>query len=81
MKKACEICGYRFDREAGYFLKALYISYGLAVFEGFLTFLLAKYLIFGLSEIDLALATVAAILLCAMWNYRLARVIWLNISS
>lgn len=79
MKEVCENCGYRFDREPGYFLGAMYVSYGLAVIEGLIAFLLAKQLIYGLTSINLALVTVAAILLCAMWNYRLARVIWMNI--
>lgn len=79
MKEVCENCGYRFDREPGYFLGAMYISYGLAVVEGLIAFFLARWLVFGLSPVTLALVTAAAILLCAMWNYRLARVIWLNI--
>jgi hypothetical protein len=79
MKEECEHCGYKFDREPGYFIGAMYVSYGLAVLEGLIAFLLAKYLIFGLSPLNLALVTVGAIMFCAMWNYRLARVIWLNI--
>jgi uncharacterized protein (DUF983 family) len=79
MKQECEHCGYKFDREPGYFLGAMYVSYGLAVLEGIIAYFLAKYLIFGLSPLTLALITAAAILFCAMWNYRMARVIWLNV--
>jgi len=79
MKEVCENCGYVFDREPGYFLGAMYVSYGLAVVEGLIAFLLARWLIFGITDMNLALVTVAAILLCATWNYRLARVIWMNI--
>lgn len=79
MKEVCDSCGYRFDREPGYFLGAMYVSYGLAVLEGIIAFILAKYLIYGLTAIQLALITVAAILVCAVWNYRLARVIWMNL--
>lgn len=32
MRDACEVCGLSFLREAGYFLGAMYISYGLGVF-------------------------------------------------
>ena len=79
MKKNCNHCNYKFDKEPGYFLGAMYVSYGLAVVEGLLAFLSAKHLIFGLSDITLAFVTVAAILLCVVWNYRISRVIWLNI--
>ena len=31
MNDACEVCGLRFQREEGYFLGAMYVSYGLGV--------------------------------------------------
>jgi hypothetical protein len=31
MHPCCPVCGLRFEREAGYFLGAMYISYGLAL--------------------------------------------------
>jgi hypothetical protein len=31
MHERCPACGLKFDREAGYFLGAMYISYGLGV--------------------------------------------------
>ncbi|PBQ33435.1 hypothetical protein CNR22_17170 [Sphingobacteriaceae bacterium] len=80
MKEVCESCGYSFDREPGYFRGATYLSYTLALIEGLIAFLLAKYLIYGITNVELVLVTVAAILLCAVWNYRLARVMWMNIA-
>lgn len=79
MKEVCENCGYRFDREADYFRGATLLSYGLALVEGVIAFLLARNLIYGLTAIELVLVTIAAVLLCAVWNYRLARVIWMNL--
>jgi uncharacterized protein (DUF983 family) len=32
MNQTCAVCGLRFEREAGYFLGAMYVSYGLGVF-------------------------------------------------
>jgi uncharacterized protein (DUF983 family) len=32
MRQCCPVCGLRFEREAGYFLGAMYISYALALF-------------------------------------------------
>ena len=37
MNDRCYDCNYYFDREPGYFLGAMYISYGLAVFQGIIT--------------------------------------------
>ena len=31
MHERCPVCGLKFQREAGYFLGAMYISYGLAL--------------------------------------------------
>ncbi len=33
MHERCALCGLKFEREAGYFLGAMYISYGLALFS------------------------------------------------
>jgi hypothetical protein len=79
MLEICPNCGYRYDRETGFFSGAVYLSYGLAVVEGLIAFLLARYLIFGLSITQQVLITFAAVMFLAMWNYRLARVIWLNV--
>src|SRR3954468_22292171 len=79
MHETCEVFHYKYDREPGYFLGAMYVSYGLAVFEGIAAFLLAKFLIFGLSALSLALITTGTIVFFAMWNFKLARVIWMNI--
>ncbi len=31
MYQTCPVCGLKFEREAGYFLGAMYVSYGLAL--------------------------------------------------
>ena len=38
MHEKCPKCNYHFEREPGYFIGAMYISYGLAVFLGIVTF-------------------------------------------
>jgi uncharacterized protein (DUF983 family) len=79
MRETCESCGYRFHREPTYYRGVAYLSYGLAIIEGLIAFLLARYLIFGLSPITQVLITIGVMMFFAMWNFRLARVIWLNI--
>src|SRR5687767_5308607 len=63
MRERCAVCDYRYDREPGYFLGAMYVSYGLAVLEGITAFLIAYYLSPGISAIYLALIVVGTILL------------------
>ena len=79
MKDACEACSFRFDRQPGYYRGAVAFSYGLALAEGLLAFFLTRNLIYGISVSNLVLITIAAVILCAMWNYKLARVMWLNL--
>src|SRR4051812_4781405 len=78
IKEACEHCGYKFSREEGYFRGAVYLSYGMMIIEGLLAMLLAKLFIFGLSDRDLILVGIGAMLFFSIWNYKLARVMWLN---
>ena len=44
MHEDCPNCQYHFEREPGYFLGAMYISYGLAAFQGLLTYVLSSFL-------------------------------------
>ena len=48
MKVKCDNCNYKFDREPGYFLGAMYISYAIAVFLGITTFVLQNKFSFEL---------------------------------
>lgn len=79
MKDKCEECGYYFEREPGYFLGAMYVSYGLAVFQGILTFLLIHFLLSGTPTLGVYAIVISVIFLFAFWNYKLARVIWMYI--
>ncbi|MBC7864857.1 MAG: DUF983 domain-containing protein [Bacteroidia bacterium] len=79
MKEECSNCGYHFEREPGYFIGAMYISYGLGVLEGLTAFLLSKFFVSEISHVLLFVIIISAILLSSYWNFRKARVIWLNI--
>lgn len=79
MKKQCGNCGYRFDREPGYFLGAMYVSYALAVMEAMITFFILYFLFPGLPLIVIPSTIVIVLLLCSMWNYRLSRIIYMHI--
>jgi uncharacterized protein (DUF983 family) len=79
MKDKCGHCHYYFDREPGYFLGAMYISYGLAVFQGIVTFLVLYAFFPTLPTLNVVLIILAVICLFSLKNYKLSRVIYMHI--
>jgi uncharacterized protein (DUF983 family) len=79
MKEKCNECQYHFDREPGYFLGAMYISYGLAVFQGILTFVLLYVFFPNLATILVVLIILGVICLFSLKNYKLSRIIYMHI--
>ena len=77
MLEACPVCGLRFLREAGYFLGAMYISYGLEV----ITILPIAVVLAVVAEWPLALVLLIALLqtlISVPLFFRYSRVIWLH---
>jgi uncharacterized protein (DUF2062 family) len=77
MVDVCPVCGLRFLREAGYFLGAMYVSYGFGV----ATVLPVAILLAVVLEWNLALVLVLAVLqtlISVPVFFRYSRVIWLH---
>jgi len=79
MKEHCDVCGYGFRREPGYFFGAMYVSYGLGVLQAISTFLLLHFIVGGLPLEWTAAIIITVLFLFAKWNFRLSRVIWIYI--
>jgi uncharacterized protein (DUF983 family) len=79
MKERCSACDYRFDREPGYFLGAMYLSYGLAVIQGLITFLVCYYLFPVLSTLVTTFIIMGVIILFSYKNYKLSRIMYMHI--
>lgn len=79
MHKKCSNCGYHFEREPGYFLGAMYISYGLSVFLGLLTFLTCYFFFPDLPTIWIPIFILVVISLCAVKCWKLSRIIYMHI--
>lgn len=79
MKDKCETCNYTFDREPGYFIGALYISYGLAVAQAIATFLLCYFLFPAMETFWIPIVILGVLVLLAKKNFRLARIIYIHI--
>jgi uncharacterized protein (DUF983 family) len=78
MNEKCSECDYKFDREPGYFLGAMYISYGIAVFLGILTYLFLHFAFPAMPLICTPISIVLVILFAARKNYKLSRVIYIH---
>jgi hypothetical protein len=79
MKDFCGVCNYKFDREPGYFLGAMYISYGFAVILAIITFVMSRLIAPGLAIGWYPAIIVLTILLFARKNYKLSRIIYMHI--
>jgi hypothetical protein len=76
MHERCPLCGLRYEREPGYFMGAMYISYALTLPPGVLLYLAIWYFS-GWSHYKVLLATAVAFLPLVPPVVRLARVLWI----
>ena len=75
MQENCPHCGHHFEIEPGYFIGAMYVSYGLVVAEMILIYVIANML-FESTEVVLA-ALLISVSLMSFINFRYSRVIWM----
>lgn len=76
MKSKCKSCDYLFEKEAGFFFGAMFVSYGLIVAEAITVFVILKALL-GFSIINTFIGIIVLITLIGTINYRLSRIIWI----
>ena len=78
MNKACPVCGLVFEREPGYFLGAMYISYGLSICVlGLL--MLSGHLLWPEVDLGLMVLIAAAVYLPLVpLAFRYSRVLWIH---
>ena len=79
MNECCSNCNYQFDRDPGYFLGAMYISYGLAVVQGVVTFFFIHFSFPLLSTFYEILSVIFVIIILGRKNYKLSRVLYIHI--
>ena len=77
MNKSCSKCGYVYERETGFFFGAMYVSYGLTCAQMITIFVLG--LLFKISFMNMFIAILFIAFALSTINYKLARIIWLNI--
>lgn len=79
MNEQCSNCSYRFEREPGYFIGAMYLSYGLAILEGILAFLFGYFLLPEIAIGWMILLVILPMFLFAKKNYKWSRIIYIKI--
>ncbi|MBI1950685.1 MAG: DUF983 domain-containing protein [Acidobacteria bacterium] len=79
MHDACPACGLVFEREPGYFVGAMYVSYAMAIPAYLLAVVLLRFLFRRLSDLAVLAAGLPIICLCAPLLFRYSRVIWMHV--
>lgn len=79
MHENCSKCDYRFEREPGYFIGAMYLSYALAIFQGIISFLICSAISAELSAEWMLVVSISPMLLLAKQNFKWSRIIYIHI--
>ncbi|WP_420322229.1 DUF983 domain-containing protein [Flagellimonas sp.] len=77
MHENCPNCGFKYQKEPGFFFGAMYVSYGLTVAQGITTFLIASP--FFEERFDLRIIAIIALVLVLLssFNMRISRILWI----
>jgi uncharacterized protein (DUF983 family) len=79
MNETCPSCDYKFEREPGYFIGAMYLSYGLALVQGVIAYVLAQLLLPPLSVSWLLFIVISTFFLFSKKNYKWSRLLYIYI--
>ncbi len=77
MNAKCECCGYNYEKEPGYFIGAMYVSYALTIAEMVALFLFFK--VASLPMDNLIYFIMGVIFLLWPFNFRVSRLVWMNL--
>ena len=81
MNDPCPVCGLVFEREPGYFLGAMYISYPLATVVLAIVYFGLGLAFPSLSEFPRLLLSALALVLSTVSIFRYSRIIWMHFIS
>lgn len=77
MREKCEVCGFKYEKEPGFFYGSMYVSYGLGVGEGIAIFVIGQLFFAEAFDVRILYAIIASQLLLRVVNYRLSRLLWM----
>jgi uncharacterized protein (DUF983 family) len=78
MNSECDVCKEGFERESGYYLGAMYVSYGMNIGLGIALFLLTVVLL-DLDTLTFLFIFLGTVLVLFPLNFWLSRLIWINL--
>lgn len=76
----CTKCGYKFEKEPGFFFGAMFVSYALAVAEMVASLVIFWYFA-SLSPLNVFFIIALLAVLTSTFNFRVSRSIWIYIFS
>jgi hypothetical protein len=76
MPANCPVCGLVFEREAGYFIGAIYINYGLTVVLALAGYFLLEAWLAPPVGWQVAIWSVFAVIF-PLWSFRYSKALWL----
>ncbi|NIJ45534.1 endogenous inhibitor of DNA gyrase (YacG/DUF329 family) [Wenyingzhuangia heitensis] len=77
MNSKCPTCDYKYIKEPGFFIGAMYVSYGLGVAEGLITYFFASPFFEKSLDMKIIPIIIGIMLLLTFFNIRISRMIWL----
>jgi len=77
MNKECKKCGYKFEREPGFFFGAMYVSYALGIAEAVGVFILGRLFFESVYDMRIIFWIGLTLLLLSAFNIRISRIIWI----
>ncbi|AWW00439.1 DUF983 domain-containing protein [Arcticibacterium luteifluviistationis] len=77
METKCPNCNNKFEKEPGFFIGAMYASYGLIIAEIFITYIIASFFFEEPFDLRILGIITAVLLVLSFFNYRFSRIMWL----
>ena len=77
MHRRCPICRLEYEREQGYFIGAMYISYGMAMALSVMVFLVVVQFL-GSSMVVFVITLVLLLALLSPFLVRYSRILWMH---
>ncbi len=77
MNKRCNECELKYSPEPGFFFGAMYVSYGLTVLQGIITFLIARLFFEKMFDPRIIGIIAVVLVLLSSFNMRISRILWI----
>lgn len=79
MYENCTVCGYKFEKEPGYFFGAMYVSYMLTVAQAVGLYMILVHIFQFDDNFQIFLMIAAGMIGLSFFNMRISRIIWIHL--